>query len=250
MKLKRVSVIFFTLLSVFIFFSSINILNAQGAVFNNNKRMGVGPLTNVYIEGYLIYNSQTNQISSNIRLKRGGKFGASINNARVSVSGTAIGVNRDGVFTGLSNVRGAVVSRRVFGNSANRNNLSLSISLGGRNVAIVSDNITSSGSFRITPVYKIGLDVGEPITVIWSRQTRNRNSAELTIINAANGNLILRRVMRSNRYIIRPRTIPPRKVVIFRVRVFEKRLNLKGNIAPGSVLDLYSGGEFRFNTHG
>jgi hypothetical protein len=249
MKLKRVSVIFFTLLSVLIFFSSISVLNAQGAVFNNRK-MGVGPLTNVYIEGYLIYNSQTNQISSNIRLKRGGKFGALINNARVSVSGTAIGVNRSGIFVGLTKMRGAISSRRVFGNSTNRNNLNLSISLGGRNVATVSDNITSSGSLQITPVYRIGLDVGEPITVIWTRQTRNRNSAELTIVNAANGNLILRRVMRSNRYIIRPRTIPPRKTVIFRVKMFEKRLNLRGNIAPGSTLNLYSGGEFRFNTHG
>lgn len=233
--------------SVFFCFTLMNAQNAQGNFSTRNR--GVRSVSPVYIEGYLIYNSSIDRIDSYILVKRGNKRGGVMNNARVLVKGTSLGINRNGAFTGSVKASGR---RRTLGGiryRENRNNLNLSIFLGRQKIATISDNIAFVRSMRVVPVYRTGIDVGETVTVFWDTSTRKRNNAELTVLNANNGFLILKRIMRSGQYIIPAKTLPPRKEVLFRVRMFEKSLILNGNIAPGSYVNLYSGGEFRVNTH-
>lgn len=236
-------------LSILFLFSSVNLVMAQanGRFVRSNSASGA--FAPVYVEGYLVYDSANGRIISNIVLKRGNKHGKILNGAKVLFDRTQLGLNSSGAFTGSVNASGRRNVMGPMGNRRNRNNINLSIVVGGRNMITVSDNVTTAGSMRVVPVYRTGIDVGEPVTVFWDRPRGNRNQAELLIVNANNGNLIMRKIMRSDRFVIPSKKLPPRKTVLFRVRMFVRSLALQGNVAPGSYINLYSGGEFRVNTH-
>ncbi len=219
---------------------------SQGNVFR--KRTARGGVTPIYVEGYVLYHTANNTLTSYIVVKRSSRNGIFAVNAAVTIDGYSLRSDRSGAFTGTvkaSNSRGRIGAMGVMGR---RNNINIRIRTGGGGIVTVSQNINRGATMKIVPVYRIGVDVGEPVTVFCTKPRGNRNIPELIVLNAVNGNLILKRMIRGDRYVIPPKKLPPRRTLLFRVRLLEGPLKLNGNFTRRSYINLYSGGEFRVNS--
>lgn len=216
----------------------------------------------VFIEGFVIFNLHKNKINSNITIREGHRSGRLINNARITFGNSSLKEGSTGNYTGTSNINfkgkatGAMgriqgVSRlRGSGQGRiNNNNINLFITTPNRRGVTISENFTSGIKITVSPVYRTGIDVGEPLKVSWNRNVRNQKPVELLITNDRGLLILHKKNLRGNTFIIPAKKLPPRRTVNIFVRIYEKNLVLNGNVASGSIVKLYSEGSFQAGTH-
>lgn len=238
---------------------------AEGRIFKkkvaNRTALRVGPP--VFVEGFVIFNPQKNEINSNITIRDGHRTGRLISNARMVLGDGHLKEGSTGNYTGTSHIK---TSRKAVGASGrvagipgtqvtgqgriNRNNnINLIITTPGRSGVTISENFTSGLRINVSPVYRTGIDVSEPVTVSWNRNARNQTPVELLITNNRGMLILHKKNLRGNRFIIPAKKLPPRKTLNFFVRIYEKNLALSGSVASGSNVRLYSEGSFQAGTH-
>ncbi|MEN8153552.1 MAG: hypothetical protein ABFR75_05980 [Acidobacteriota bacterium] len=223
----------------------------------------------VFVEGFVLFNLQKNEINSNITIRDGNRSGRLINNANIVSGNGQLREGSSGNYTGTSNIKynrktavrpvGKITGiSRIPGSQSqgpgmqrvnNNNNINLFITTPNRRGISISENFTSGLKIDVSPVYRTGLDVGEPVTVSWNRRARNRGSFELIVTNDRGAVVYKRKNLSGNRFVIPAKKLPPRRTVHIYVRAYEKNLAINGNIASGSVVRLYSEGSFKARTH-
>lgn len=235
---------------VFIIFLSINIIsqNMQGV---KNKVGQRGKMSGtVHVSGFISVNTEKNDINANITLKNLNSRGVPLRGVRIVFNEVPLHEGSPGNYTGTS--RANYIKRGgPQGVMRRKSNLNMSIFMRGSSPIELSGNLSSGMRIRIEPLYRKGVNIGDPINIFWDSNKKNRNRTILTIFNTKGEVIFENDKLRGNSHRFQiPRARRPRGgVLTFQILQLEQRLVISGNVSRDSYVDIYSEASVSYNTY-